>query len=543
MSGPLVGEKLMARVAFKTVDREGYTPNLYTSIALDNADSTSVRASIRFDPTDTIRFDLIGEHGINNDSPARVMSRGRSTLPFDLITAPFFTDRKINQNDTGPNDKKFSSLTGRLIWDFDGATMTSLTGYRELHWLVTTELDMLPITRAYIDRDKRDQYQVSQELYVSSNTESNLQWIAGAYYFRDKETDEGRYILIDYPIPGDNWAHFHGDDYTVESWATYAEASYRFFDRMTLTVGGRYTWEEKSVAGGTEYSWLGGRGVYQSLSAKWENFSPKAAVSYDFSDTIIGYGTVSRGFKAGGYNGASGQNPNGHYDPEYVTNYELGLKSELLESRLRMNVAGFFMDYEDLLVTVLIYDPRTQILTSNEANAASSEIYGVEYDVQALLTKALYLNLAVAWLDATFDSYPNAPDPNDPTGQSIVDVSGNRLRNSPEWTLNLGADYTLDVGNWGSATLHGDYAYRSKVYYNVYEDDFTSQEGYGLFNARLTFSGYDKKWNIALWMSNITDEEVTTYRSAGTAGISPTGIYFDYLRPPRTYGVTIGYNF
>ena len=220
--------------------------------------------------------------------------------------------------------------------------------------------------------------------------------------------------------------------------------------------------------------------------ATFTSFTPKVGLNYQLSDAVFAYASASRGFKSGGFNIGSYQNT--PFNPEKIWSYEAGVKTDLLERRLRLNLAAFYYDYTDLQV---------QDVEGNNTvvrNAASAVIQGLELETTALLGTAVQLDLAATYLDSEFRDSCLA-DPKHPlpqpepgcTGPNQRNLEGLQLPRAPELKLSVGAQYTLDLPNTGQLILRGDYSHQSRIYFSAFEVTELSQEGYGWAKARLAY--------------------------------------------------------
>ncbi len=539
VSGPLIGDKLMARVAFKTRDHNGYTPNLFDGKAQDNGDYAGVRGLIRYEPTSDIRVDLKLDFARDNSQPALIHARRAPDVPLLVETlGSVLPDDPRVMNQDGPylNVKESWGVSAKVEWNVSDMVLSSLTSYRKFDWHESLDWDGGDVRVGYFGQEHRDTWSFTQELTLSSTGDSKLEWIVGAYYFHAFEKQNGTTGVpyIDY------FSNFITDDYTTDAYAAFGEASYPIIESLTLTLGARYSREEKSIRGrsiltfgGIEYP----AALHNPEDGSWDNFSPKVALTYDLTDDVAAYVTVSKGFKGGGYNGYSEiSNPEGPYGPERVTNYEAGLKGAFWEDRLRANIAVFHMAYTDM--QQFVTRPSTRIpgsFSTAVQNAAAATIRGVELDMDAVPTERLSLNFNLSYLDATYKDFPDAL-----LFGVATDVSGNQLSNTPKWAANAGASYAVPVGDWGSVTLRGEWSYKSQVSFTPFHRDVTLEDGYHLFNARLTFEEADGRWTIAGWVKNIGDTLAATRieETAGTYG----AVRYTYI-PPRTYGITLGYKF
>ncbi len=527
VSGPVVGEKLTARVAFKTRDHNGYTPNLYDGVALDNSDFAAVRGKISYAVTD--RFDLdaavdfVRDHGV----PTYIYTRGISGAPLvgEIMGSVLPTGRRVNYNNDNINEKETWGGSLKASWDLGTMVLNTLSAYRKHSFFHAIEFDGTDQSIFYIDELQRQAKQISQEITLTSAGESRLDWVVGAYYFYNKQSSFGSIplpslgITIDYGTPV-----LKGNAY-----AAFGEANYAITDKLTATFGARYSYEDKTIvesSGGVDSA---------PENDNWASFTPKAALTYAITDDVTGYVTIGRGFKSGGFNGVDQP----AFGEERVTNYEAGLKTSLYEGRFRFNISAFYMDYSDLQVLVQTTNPITLIPETILQNAASSTIKGVEFDGEAYPTDKIKLDWALSYLDAKFEDWPGADDV---LRGAAFNAGGFRMLNAPEWAASVGLNYQTDVGAWGQAKLRGEYAYRSRVFFNPFENNFLSQPGFGLLNASLTFEDAEENWRFSVWGKNLTDKEalIGKFQSASALTGAPAGSYYI---PPRTYGVSVSYTF
>lgn len=267
-------------------------------------------------------------------------------------------------------------------------------------------------------------------------------------------------------------------------------------------------------------------------SASWDSWSPKLGLDYAFSDDVMAYVSVSRGFKSGGFDGrandASGAAP---YDPETLWAYEAGVKSTLLDRRLVANMAVFWNDYTDLQLSSFSADGGGGFIALF-TNAGAATIRGAELELTARPVPELRLNATVGYLDAQYDEY---------IGPGGVDISDQRhLVNAPEWSARLGGVYDIDLGDNGSLTLGADASYRSKVYPTVSSSEILAQDGYTLVDAFVRWSDRNDRLFVQLGGQNLTDER---HIEQGFDLSDSLGYQLAYFGAPRTVRLTAGFSF
>ena len=568
IGGPIVEDVLSARIAFQTQDRNGYGENTITGSDIDDLKSRSVRGSLRFTPTDRLTLNLKGDYYWQQDrsggyhylGAAGFSAPGVPIEPIGLALGGLVaSDRRDITNNFDPSNKmEFWGLTGKLNYELtDSLDFVSITAYRELDYTTSSDIDSTSAPLSRINQAEQD-WQFSQELQLVGNHD-RLSWLVGLFYF--KEDDRGQLAIpfdnriVGFPAPGDFVRGYYGSGFIkTEAIAAFGQASYEVLDDLTLTLGARYSSEEKTNRDESIFDVFTPFDFDSSISASLEtppgaavidrdrrfrSFTPRIALDYQATPDVLIYASWSKGFKAGTYSLGSFTPA---VEPEEVSALEGGIKSSLFDRRVRLNLAGFYYDYTDLQVGKVVNQ-----LTVLE-NAANATIYGLEAEMQAEVAEGLEVDANVSWLHARFDDYVSA-DPSRPfgdgttvddQGQPAFDLAGNRLGQSPDFTFFVGAQYTLPT-NAGDFTLRGEVSYRDRVYFTPFNVDYVSQAPFAKANAFLNWESQSGSWNASVFVKNITDK--TTISSAYISSVIFGFPINGYLEEPRTYGVRIGYNF
>jgi iron complex outermembrane receptor protein len=246
-------------------------------------------------------------------------------------------------------------------------------------------------------------------------------------------------------------------------------------------------------------------------------------MDYSFEQGAMIYGSVSQGFKSGGFNFTSAD-PG--YDPETLWSYELGAKMDWLGKQLRTNVVLFYYDYTDLQVSDF-----TQPGVLSISNAADASVQGVEIENQWVPGTNWLLEFNYAYLDATYDKYLA------PAGAVMVDVAGNDLNAAPRHKLNLASQYFQEISQ-GTLSYRVEFAWQDKQYFTAFNQDVSSQGAYGLWNARIAFHSLDEKWEVQAYGENLADEAYST--SSREFPAVTVGVTKD-INPPRTFGLKLVY--
>ncbi len=442
----------------------------------------SLRASFNFDKFDLVSITAYGD--FDQSSTVDVFRALPETLPDLRVLAPL-----------SPDPETAAAVLG--IWNQGNIGFTG-----------STDSDF-----------------ASQEFYVVS-TDSPIDWIAGFYYF--KEEFDGAGVTNDlFGIA----APSSFSDMTSEAWAVYGEATIPFGDALSATVGLRYTDDENEITNrndevGSPAGVVGDR----KRSVEDEKITYTAKLSYAAENTTF-YGGVTTGFKAGIHN--TGDPNSDPAEPEDITSYEVGFKSELADNSIRLTGAAFFYDYENIQLNVLdAVNGSTRV-----ANKAEAEILGLEFDVNALIGDHTTIFGGATFLDSEFTENAVIVA----TGQTQF-IDGNTLPFSPDVSLVLGIDYTFPLYS-GEMSLNASANYNSGVFFDQTNligsaKDGDEDDSFATAKASVTYYSEGDTWMVQAYVNNLTDED---YYASGF----DSGGFFQMANAarPRHYGVTLTYNF
>jgi iron complex outermembrane receptor protein len=402
---------------------------------------------------------------------------------------------------------------------------------------VLTDWDGTPQMLYHTSRPA-DWKQDSFELRLANKGKGPFNWVAGLYVW-DSSFDIKLRSYIGFAIPGKILDIAQFDHQTTKSHAAFFEGDYKFGDGWTLTAGGRYTNDKKTSAArgnvDTSIPPPGGfpPGVNGDPSHSWSQFTPKVGVKYQISPKTMTYLTYSKGYRSGGFlsrvsSYAEAISP---YDQETVANYELGLKSEFMDSKLRTNFTVFQMDYQNKQEEIHL--PDTLSGTGQKtvvANASTATMKGVEFELEAQPVDGLNLRTNLAYLHTKYDKFKF----DDGTG--IQDLSYLKFRRAPEWTGNIDATYEWSVGAnakmWSRVSYH---------YLGAYFTDFTNAPELANDVQHLVDASVNLEFGetrISLYGRNLTAED------GYMIGYDVAGIWsYSAARPPRTWGAEVTYRF
>jgi len=569
ISGPFT-ENLSGKISFTHREHDGWVRNVALGTDVADEDQSSIRGQLKY-TTDNSEWLLTADYmDDDRDDMGRTPVVNRAPL-LQILAANGGGDdweTAIARQGFSKRNAGGVSLQGDI--SFDRGTLTTITAFRN----VETDWEMPSLGVPFgaigpfdeiIDDIVEDIDTVTQEFRWTSNLDGNLQYTAGVYYLSEETertenwriTKPGTYDDPDVPWkltdPGSqemigNEYSFTGNETT--SYAAYAEATWQPVDKWSFTLGGRFTRDEKDYTAisvncdlvrdndpsiiGTQFeNWPECEGLGGSLniiaeafevnpSDSWSDFSPKIAAQFFPSDSMMFFGTISRGFKSGGFAGSQGvesaaSNP---VDQETVTNFELGMKADFFDNTFRLNMTAFYMDYQDLQIVRFGPVPGSAFGTFITTNVGSADIYGLETEFTWLATEHLQFSGNLALLDTE--------------AQDLVingqDLSGTQLRQAPETSYNIMADYNLPTGV-GNFDFHIEFSHIDEQL-NDFLFTATVIDEQDLLDARIGWTSDSGTWQVAAWGKNLTNEAYFSHTYVVGPGV--IGVW----GPPKTYGIT-----
>jgi iron complex outermembrane receptor protein len=276
----------------------------------------------------------------------------------------------------------------------------------------------------------------------------------------------------------------------------------------------------------------------------WTNWGGKVGADYRLNDDIMVYGYVARGFKTGGFNGrVSDKTTIGPFNPEFVNTFELGFKSDLLNNTLRINAAVFLNKWKEMQVPYTVFATGGTSLSSIILNAGRATTKGAEAEVQWAPVRGLRFDATVGYLDAVYDEFLSGQgDPCPPPTQAqpvgcATDFSGRPLAYAPKWNYSLTASYSFAAVG-GQVTAMGQYAHNDKKWGSHTQSTNERLAATDLVNANLSWDAEDRKWGVALWARNLTNEHYI----ASALDVPPLFVEA-VLGPPREFGLDLKFNF
>ena len=489
---------------------------------------------------------------------------------------------------TGPNvsDLDNSGVAGTATLELGSLTLKSITAYRSMSAEFGRDCDNSPedVCRTH-NRDKQNQF--SQELQLSGKSFGDrLTWLTGLYYFHESASDRNDVRLIGgiynaleqlpvllgptgpigpcppsaagLPVPGplgcpgnpnnipldfdlDSTIHVSTDSY-----AGFAQGSFAFTERFRATAGMRYTRERKDYellllrrnSGVPALAAVDSQGNFlqpyqpQKPTVDTDDWSPRAGVDFRATDDVFLYASVGKGFKSGGVNGrpttAYGALP---FSPETLWSYEIGAKTELLDRRVRLNLAAFYNDYRNIQLNVL--REVNGVFAADIQNGGKARGTGFEAELMARITPAFSLEGSAGFLDQKLTSISEA-------AYAAGLRENSRLPRAPRWTFSGAATYAMPLGSVGSLTLRGDLTYRSGVWNDIVNTVELYQPGFALMNARVAWLSSTERFEVALFGTNLADKR---YIAGGNGALDSLGIAEGVEGRPREWGISARLHF
>ncbi len=538
LAGP-ISSTLAADVAVRVVHQgDGFGTNLASGQSVYKVNhNVAVRSKWVFTPTDATKLTVIGDYSNSSDSLS----------PFSILAGTYSgfapppgTPGAFKAPDLG-YDVRLDTPSFKHGWSADGSvrldqklgsiSLASITAYRSSRYSVSFDYDGSTLTPGEQVSYTQPAHQFSQEFQLSSPSQGRLTYVAGLYYYNAV----GRYSPVFLGLDDAGVQITIRNTQRTQSLAGYGQATYELFDQTHLTVGLRYTTEKREAVDGStavfvEPIALALPVVYApNQSARFNKLTFRVSLDHRFSTEVLGYLSFNRGFKSGGFNtGTPGTVP---YRPETIDAFEGGVKTDLLDRHLRLNIAGFYYNYSDI---------QSQFLTGGAItviNAASAHLYGADVDFQALITDRLRLSGGFSAISANYRSYPNAPLGSllGGTPSGIGSAAGNRLPLAAKLTTNFGLNYTMPLAG-------GTIDYGATVYYNsgfYFEADNNIKQGrYAQLAFTAKWTDASKRFSLGVFGKNLNNERVISFETT-----NPNGTHVGEYTAPRTYGVTAGFKF
>ncbi len=492
--GALVDDTLYLRLAGSFMQTDGFFYNNYDeSHRVDKQDEGDGRLSLRWTPTSKWDVSLITDFQYDNGNYAEF-------APLDQIKD---NPHEVDVDYEGLAKKSAVGSALRASYDLGDIKLLSVTAYRDEDYKLNNDVDFSSAdnTRLYIDQRNS---LGSQEFRVySDDKDAAFQWLGGIYLFRERVDQDLLSDMRNYNIEFSQ----SGDTETTGG-ALFGQASYTFWKSLKFTAGLRYDREHKDF----DYKWTGGTAlgiadVDGSNDKDFEAWLPKFALSYQITDELMPYVSVSRGYKSGGFNIKT--EPGDAYDSEYTWSYEAGLKSEWLDKRLQVNMAAFLIKWDDMQVEI----PDSIGLDYTIVNAGKATSQGLEFELKARPLQGWEITGGMGFTRAVFDEYIRDGE----------DMSGNRVPNVPGFSAQIGSSYHFSNGLFASA----DYQRTGSMHWDA--ENTKKQGAYQTVNAKLGYEG--EHYELYLWGKNLFDAVYVT------RAFKMNNTWYGRAGDPMTFGI------
>lgn len=543
-----VSGSVAARLAYSVKNNDGYMFNRVTGHNVSDQQSYAIRPTLLWQVNDDLRLTALLQFNHENMYASGYQSFGQGALVNSLrgIQKPW----EVSLDVDGQTRRDIVATQLRADWDMSLGTVTSLTSYRTLDSVYEDDGDSSPLAlnRPSINRSK--EFQFSQELRLTSPSGQKLEYIAGLYYSFEN-LKKAITFGFNGTIPQSRLSIFTagqrqdavvtGDNHVL-TLAPYAELKYHITDQLALTAGGRYTYEKKKG-----YTSHDRRTVFYGapfdvqFEESWSKFTPRAILEFTPMEGALVYGSVSTGFKGGGWSLTS-TNPVAAVtplEPETSTSYEVGTKLRLLDNRLVFNLAAYRAKTKNVQVRTLVAG------VLNDTNAGGILVKGVEVETVASPIENLQIGINYAYTDATYSSFRGCTA----TG---VDCSGNPVPFTPKNDLKIYVNYELDLGDNGTLSLHADDQWASSFQVSALRAQpigvkHTARKDF--VNLSATYAPAEGSWRLQLWARNVLNRwsmpAPSNYNFYFLTPQENAAFEVDrgVINPPRQIGMTFTYRF
>lgn len=592
VSGPL-SDQLAGRLVLSYREMDGWMENTNLKREEPNVQETYARGTLVWDNDDNLNVTFKAETS-EFDTAGRSLENHSPVGAYGPISQGFNIDveEDYNRQDNGQeSENQVNNLVLNVEYELGEYTLSSTTASLEYSAREQIDVDYTALDIFNGTNQGEDFKQFSQEFRIASPTDGNFDYIAGLYY-QSSEMDVFDNLYFGSALAATALAPTVGGisqktfEQDADVWSAFAQVNWHITDDLSLTVGARYSDEDKEgsrtlindgsatsgiPAGapipGAPYGpqqgfevMLSGLGIFAhdlNDTRNEKQFDPLVNLQYNISDDVMVYASYTEGSKAGGFDMRSNSTPTHpqvkgsfEFEDEQATSYELGAKFGF--DRGEINAAIFLTEYEDLQITQ--FDGTVGF---NVQNAAESEIKGIELDGRYLLAENLLLTASIAYLDYEYKDYDVAQcapavvvvQTPSQTSPGLCDFSGERAANTPELAGNLSISYEHSVGDWGTMSYAVNMDYSDDYYASSTLDPNSKQDSYTKWGARIGLESVEGNWQLALIGNNLTDERVLTQATAlplSETLAAPFGGgvgYYGIYERPRNMALEFTYNF
>lgn len=527
---------LAADVAIVGSRSDGYGTNFY-----NNQDvyaqpwNLAVRSKWVFTP-DEWKATLIGDYSNTSNSYNSVAAKPGSYIVYPYVPAPGIGTNPWNTDVNLQPSLKQTDMGGSLKIEHDlgSIKISNLVAGRRSTFQSIFDDDGTPAPYDGVNIHQ-DDWQITDELQLASNSSGPLKWVAGLFYFYGESEFDPTTITLG-PTPELNPAYPLGHivaaaQQDTAAIAGFGQATYSFTDQLDLTAGLRYSHEHRILNNATENGvlLLPGNPVVPlgpPIPEANESFNDptyRLSLDYKMTPNLMVYGSFNTGFKSGGYNASNPTDP--PFQEEKLYAYEIGEKAEMLDHKIRLNSAVFYYNYDNIQIQF------PEPVGSGIINGAKATLYGFDTELTAMPIRQLELTSSLSLLHTKFDDFDGAPisTPGGGVPTTIGSAAGNQLPFSPKAVVNVGGTYFV------TPALSVTALYNHSLSYFTAPDNVEMQPSFNMVNASIRWESANKHFWIRLYGNNLTNADVSNKLT------TPGGIILQTLQPPRIYGFKIGY--
>ncbi|MEM1104152.1 MAG: TonB-dependent receptor [Pseudomonadota bacterium] len=564
-----IADGVSSRLVGFIEDRDGFTENP-TGPNPNDAENWGLRGHLAFNPND--RLDVlvsatyIESGGVGTKPELREPFMGTTVSPPQTLGGPpgfafsggpasgipggnVFIDANGNVpvNDLRPfiesnstdlsSDLEFLLISATIDYEFDAFSVKSISAYAESSFESLQDQDHSVLELADLLLTESSE-QFSQELQILSNGGGPFNWILGGYFFYEEASRRSQFFQSRFDVFADVFGVPAGwdidGDVTTTSFAFFGQGTYDITDALSFTGGVRYSNDEKD---GENRGFIFAGAPYAApVQDSWDEITYRLVLDYQVTDQVLAYGGFSTGYRSGGINQAV--NPlteNAIYEPETVDAYEVGLKTNLFGNRAQINLSAYRNEYSDLQFQVFGATGPAAF------NASGATVQGIELEVLATPTESSIINISGGYIDSEFDD------------QVVdgVDIGGNQVQRTPEWTFNIGGTQEFYLGDYGTLRVRGDYSYTDEIFYTAlnrnagFGDPGGSDlaDSFSNVDARLIWNDVSDRYTVEFAVTNVFDTAQTgnLFRGIGFNDIPGGGGGENVTyNPPRQFMGRIG---
>ena len=520
VSVPL-GDTAALKLSTAVRERNGYGRDRLTGKEEDDLNSRNYRAQLLLKPSANFDATLSGDYS-EDWNGGRTLSSNTLGDDGDVRTSELGVPQGFSRT--------ISGTSARLNWKLDHGEITAISAYRQSHSSedysgVGANFSLLSTGSQSVVRDADDINTFSQELRYASPKWRFGDFVTGIYYLDESGTRQLATRGLAAKTGALASSTLADQKVDTTSYAAFADGVLHLPAAVDLTAGLRYTRDEKTARlARTDFIRPTATFRAGDVDASWSQLTPRLVLSWQAQPDLMAYMSATRGFTAGGFNGdavtaAIFSTP---FNPEKVTNYEAGLKSQWLRNRLRVNVSVYKMDYQDK--QELVNNSLTGILTI--VNAGKATVKGGEIELAYKPVSWLDLSSAYSRLNGSYDRFV----------VGAINYSGNPLASAPRKQFSAAASIHVPLGGMGYLNGAANYAWRDSYNTGAANDPNLQIPGYGLSNVSLGLESLDRRWKLTAWVKNVNDTRFILTRSTQV-------VRAQYDGEPRTFGLTLGAKF